>query len=96
MNSLGRVVNAFGDPIDQGGAIHEAVGRQPLHPAPIAPMRRTRITEPIATGVRAVDGLLTAGRGQRLGVFAGPGVGKSTLLGSIAKNTKRGCQRYRG
>lgn len=84
--SLGRVVDAFGDPIDRRGPIHETVP-QPLDPPPLGPMERRRISEPITTGVRAIDGLLTAGRGQRLGVFAGPGVGKSTLLGSIARGT---------
>lgn len=84
--SLGRIVDAFGDPIDGKGRIQET-RRCPLSPAPIAPMDRRRIAQPLATGVRAIDGLLTAGRGQRLGVFAGPGVGKSTLLGSMARHT---------
>ncbi len=84
--SLGRVVDAFGDPIDGRGAVHDTE-RRALHPAPTGAMTRRRIDTALATGVRALDGLLTAGRGQRLGVFAGPGVGKSTLLGSIARHT---------
>jgi len=84
--SLGRVVDAFGRPADGKGPVHDTV-RRALDPPPIAPMTRARITEAVSTGVRVIDGLLTAGRGQRLGVFAGPGVGKSTLLGSIARHT---------
>jgi len=84
--SLGRVVNAFGDPIDAKGPIHETQ-RRALYPPPITPMQRSRIDAPLSTGVRAIDGLLTVGRGQRLGVFAGPGVGKSTLMGSMARHT---------
>ena len=84
--SLGRVVDAFGAPIDGRGAIHETE-RRALYPPPISPMQRRRITTPLSTGVRAIDGLLTAGTGQRLGVFAGPGVGKSTLMGSMARHT---------
>jgi len=83
---LGRVVNALGAPIDGLGPIPEATPR-PLHPLPISPMQRTRIHEAIPTGVRAIDLMATVGKGQRVGVFAGPGVGKSTLLGSIARNT---------
>jgi FliI/YscN family ATPase len=84
---LGRIVDAFGRPIDGKGAI-EAGERVPIMPDALAPMRRARITKPLATGVRAIDGMLTTGAGQRLGVFAGPGVGKSTLLGSIARFTE--------
>ncbi len=84
--SLGRVVDAFGRPLDEKGPIHETV-HQPLDPPPLGPMARRRIRRPISTGVRAIDAMLTTGQGQRLGVFAGPGVGKSTLLGSIARGT---------
>ena len=87
--SLGRVINAFGVPIDGGGAIHDT-SVQPLNPPPLAPMRRRRIVSPISTGVRALDGMLTVGLGQRLGVFAGPGVGKSTLMGTIARHSSAG------
>jgi FliI/YscN family ATPase len=84
---LGRVINAFGRPIDGGGAVDDVVPR-PLHASPIDPMNRPVIDEPLATGVRAIDALVSVGRGQRLGVFAAPGVGKSTLLGMMAKQTE--------
>ncbi|MBL0927865.1 MAG: FliI/YscN family ATPase [Phycisphaerales bacterium] len=83
---LGRVVNGLGAPIDGGGTPRELEMRA-LHPPPLGPMDRRRITEPIETGVRAIDLMATAGRGQRLGIFAGPGVGKSTLMGMIARRT---------
>lgn len=83
---LGRVMNALGAPID-GGA--PPIGGSPmaLDPDPAGAMSRERIATSLATGVRAIDGLLSIGRGQRIGVFAGPGLGKSTLLGAIARNT---------
>jgi ATP synthase in type III secretion protein N len=81
---LGRVVDGLGRPIDGGGAITGgalvAVDRDPPNA-----LERRPITRPIATGVRVLDGLLTIGEGQRIGLFAGAGVGKSTLLGSIAR-----------
>jgi flagellum-specific ATP synthase len=83
---LGRVLGALGRPIDDKGEI----AAQALYPAlanPPDPLTRRRVTERITTGVRAIDGLLTVGRGQRLGIFSGSGVGKSTLLGMIARNT---------
>jgi flagellum-specific ATP synthase len=83
---LGRVLNALGNPIDDKGDI----GSQVMYPAlasPPDPLKRRRISERIVTGVRAIDGLLAVGKGQRLGIFAGSGVGKSTLLGMIARNT---------
>jgi flagellum-specific ATP synthase len=83
---LGRVVNALGKPIDGGGDF-VAEARAPLWPEPIAPMLRRRISEPLATGVRAIDAVLTVGRGQRMGVFSGSGVGKSVLLGMISRYT---------
>jgi len=83
---LGRVLGALGNPIDGKGEI-EASEAYPALASPPDPLRRRRITERIATGVRAIDGLLSVGRGQRLGIFAGSGVGKSTLLGMIARNT---------
>jgi len=83
---LGRVVNALGEPIDGGGHAWIA-SRRPLSPAPLGAMHRGRITEPLRTGVRAIDLMTPIGRGQRLGVFAGPGVGKSTLLGQICRGT---------
>ncbi|MDR0553772.1 MAG: FliI/YscN family ATPase [Treponema sp.] len=83
---LGRVLDFMGRPTDGMGDIESATRYPALANAP-DPLRRRRITERIATGVRAIDGLLAAGRGQRLGIFAGSGVGKSTLLGMIARNT---------
>lgn len=83
---LGRVINALGAPLDGGPTPTDLLGA-PLHPAPIPPMRRRIIREAIPTGVRAIDLMTTIGKGQRMGVFAGPGVGKSTLLGAVARNT---------
>lgn len=83
---LGRVLNARGTPIDNRGPLFGMVER-PINPAPIDPMDRAMIDTPLATGVRAVDGLVSIGRGQRLGVFAEPGVGKSVLLGMMASST---------
>lgn len=83
---LGRVVNPLGEPIDDGPAIRETVGR-PIQPDPLSAMSRVPIDTPLGTGVKAIDSMLTLGRGQRLGIFAGPGIGKSTLLGQIARHT---------
>ena len=82
---LGRVIDGFGAPIDQGGppGLSQAVR---VYPASPEALRRARITEPIPTGVRSIDGFLTVGRGQRVGILSAAGVGKSTLLGSIARN----------
>jgi len=85
-NLLGRVLDAFGNPIDGKGDI-DAVGMYPALASPPDPLKRRRITERITTGIRAIDGLLAVGKGQRLGIFSGSGVGKSTLLGMIARNT---------
>lgn len=84
---LGRCLDGLGRPVDGLGSIAEREPR-PINPAPIAAMRRLPIRKPLATGVRAIDLLTTLGRGQRLGIFAGPGVGKSTLLGQIAQRTE--------
>jgi flagellum-specific ATP synthase len=83
---LGRVVDGFGRPIDQGPPMRETQVR-PLQPLPVDPLKRVSIDEPLGTGVRAIDTMVTAGRGQRLGVFSGPGVGKSTLLSMMARYT---------
>ena len=83
---LGRVLGAMGNPVDDKGEI-EPTAVYPALASPPDPLRRRRITERLVTGVRAIDGLLAVGRGQRLGIFAGAGVGKSTLLGMIARNT---------
>ena len=84
---LGRVLDGLGAPLDEGGAL--LLDRQiPLHGRPINPLERAPIREPLELGVRAIDALLTCGRGQRLGIFAGSGVGKSSLLGMIARATR--------
>jgi flagellum-specific ATP synthase len=83
---LGRVLDAFGNPIDGKGPI-EAEEYRPLHNTTIQPLHRQMIREPLSVGVRAIDGLLTCGKGQRLGIFSGSGVGKSTLLGMMARHT---------
>jgi flagellum-specific ATP synthase len=83
---LGRVVDGLGAPIDDKGPL-AAAEEYPLYGQPINPLQRRRIREPLDLGVRAVNGLLTIGCGQRMGVFAGSGVGKSVLLGMIARNT---------
>lgn len=81
---LGRVVDALGRPLDGGppivGALRPLTGEAP------SPLQRTPIEEPVETGVAAIDGMLTMGKGQRLGIFAGSGVGKSTLMGQIARS----------
>lgn len=81
---LGRVLDGLGRPLD-GRPLPQGVAPWPVHAAPPSPLKRQRIVEPLPLGVRALDGLLTCGRGQRLGIFAGAGVGKSTLLGMIAR-----------
>lgn len=83
---LGRVINGLGQPIDGGGPIDTAAKRTVTQSAP-DPMQRRRITRPIATGIRAIDGMLTCGKGQRVGIFSGSGVGKSVLLGMIARSS---------
>ncbi len=84
---LGRVLDGLGRPLDAKSPLVGLESR-PLDVDPPSPTLRTPIREPLITGVRSIDGLLTAGRGQRLGLFAGTGVGKSTLLGMIARYTK--------
>lgn len=84
---LGRVINGLGQPIDGGATPSDTVPRE-LNPPPTGALQRRRITEPLPTGVRAIDAMLTFGKGQRIGIFSGPGVGKSTLLSTIARNTK--------
>lgn len=82
---LGRVIDAFGNPLDGGEPLNCEL-RYALHAEPKNPLSRPRIDAVLETGVRAIDSLLTIGRGQRMGIFAGSGVGKSTLLGMIARN----------
>jgi flagellum-specific ATP synthase len=81
---LGRVVDAFSRPLDGGGAL-AFDAHYPLYREPINPMARAPIDRVLETGVRAIDGLLTLGEGQRVGIMAGSGVGKSTLLGMLAR-----------
>lgn len=84
---LGRILDAFGRPID-GGPPPICTHLAPLHRPPPPPFGRQPIEHPFASGVRAVDGLLPLGRGQRVGLFAGAGVGKSTLLGMMCRSAK--------
>jgi len=84
---LGRVLNGMGRPIDGKGPI-VVDERRPIHASPPDPLSRARISKPIPTGIRSIDGLLTCGEGQRVGIFSGSGVGKSVLLGMIARNTE--------
>lgn len=84
---LGRVVDALGRPIDRDEEIL-AQSRYPISATPPNAMQRSMIQLPLATGVRAIDGVLTIGEGQRMGIFAGSGVGKSTLLGMVARNCR--------
>ncbi|MFH0734140.1 MAG: FliI/YscN family ATPase [bacterium] len=83
---LGRVIDGFGVPIDNKGDIKYEAYRHVFREPP-NPLERQRITQPLQTGVRSIDGLLTVGKGQRVGIFAGSGVGKSVMLGMIARNT---------
>ncbi len=83
---LGRVVDGLGHPIDGKGPIVTREIRS-FYSAPPNPLERQRITKPIVTGIRSIDTLLTCGEGQRVGIFAGSGVGKSVALGMIARNT---------
>jgi flagellum-specific ATP synthase len=84
---LGRTLNGLGQPIDGGGPLSVRRWR-PISLETPAALQRCRITQPLATGQKVIDGLLTLGRGQRVGLFAGSGVGKSTLLGEIAKSAQ--------
>jgi len=84
---LGRILDGLGNPIDGKGPL-VMKGQYPLHASPPHPLSRMRISEKLSVGVRAIDGLITLGRGQRIGIMAGSGVGKSTLLGMIARNTE--------
>lgn len=83
---LGRVVDACGVPLDDKGAL-TGVTRSPIFRRPINAMSRSPIREPLDTGVRCINAMLTVGRGQRIGLFAGAGLGKSQLLGMMARYT---------
>jgi flagellum-specific ATP synthase len=84
---LGRVIDGLGHPIDGKGPLNcrESI---PIYQAAANPMKKRRIAEPLDLGVRSINGLLTCGRGQRMGIFAGSGVGKSVLLGMVARHTE--------
>ncbi|HUJ50184.1 MAG TPA: FliI/YscN family ATPase [Bryobacteraceae bacterium] len=83
---LGRVIDGFGKPLDDLGPIG---AKEPydLYAAPPGPLDRESISEPLVTGIRAIDSLLTCGKGQRIGIFGGSGVGKSTLLGAMSRHS---------
>ena len=83
---LGRIIDGMGNPIDSKGPI-KLDEEMPIYADPINPLERSRIKEPLDVGIKAINGLLTCGMGQRMGVFAGSGVGKSVLLGMIARHT---------
>nr|WP_242981122.1 flagellar protein export ATPase FliI [Ruminiclostridium sufflavum] len=84
---IGRVLDGLGRPMDGKGPINTKINYPTMNKPP-NPMTRKRIFEPLPLGIKAIDGLLTVGKGQRVGIFAGSGVGKSTLMGMIARNTK--------
>lgn len=83
---LGRVLDGLGKPMDDGEELNLNI-KYPVNNTPPNPLARKRIDSPLPLGVKAMDGMLTCGKGQRIGIFAGSGVGKSTLLGMIARNT---------
>ncbi|TWK87785.1 putative ATP synthase YscN [Bacillus paralicheniformis] len=83
---IGQVVDAFGNPLN-GSALPRGLAQVSTEQAPPNPMKRPPIREKMAVGVRSIDSLLTVGKGQRVGIFAGSGVGKSTLMGMIARET---------
>lgn len=84
---LGRILNGYGEPID-GKSLFDVKHTYPVDNIAPHPLKRGRIDTVMPLGIKAIDGLLTVGKGQRMGIFAGSGVGKSTLLGMIARNTK--------
>src|SRR5580700_2557563 len=86
---LGRVLDGFGVPMD-GGPHITTLETRPLYAAPPNPLEREHISEKLITGIRVIDGLLPCGKGQRIGIFGGSGVGKSTLLGSMARSSSAG------
>jgi flagellum-specific ATP synthase len=83
---LGRVIDGLGNPIDSKGPV-STEKEYPIYTTPINPLLRSRISKPLDIGIRAVNGILTIGCGQRMGIFSGSGVGKSVLLGMIARRT---------
>lgn len=83
---IGRVINGLGEPIDGKGPIN-TLKSYPVSKSSPNPLERKKIDEPLSLGVKAIDGLLTCGKGQRIGIFAGSGVGKSTLMGMVSRNS---------
>jgi len=83
---LGRIIDGMGNPIDGKSGLVTREQRS-LYAKPPNPLNRNKITEPLSTGIRVIDGMLTIGKGQRLGIFSGSGVGKSTLIGMIARSS---------
>jgi flagellum-specific ATP synthase len=86
-NVLGRVINGLGEPIDDKGPL-AGTDKKALDASSPPPLSREKITKPLALGIRSIDGLLTCGKGQRVGIFSGSGVGKSVLLGDIANSSE--------
>jgi flagellum-specific ATP synthase len=86
-NMIGRILDGMGNPID-GYPLGNNGRFYPVNNSPPHPLQRKRITRPLPLGIKAIDGLLTVGKGQRIGIFSGSGIGKSTLLGMMARNTK--------
>jgi len=84
---VGRIIDAIGRPLDGGPEI-DYTGVVPISGEPVNPLTRPKIAEPIELGVKAIDGVMTLGKGQRIGIFAGSGVGKSTLMGMVARKVK--------
>ncbi len=87
-NLLGKVLDGLGRPRNGEEYLTADMEEVPVHNSPPDPITRQRVTKPLSLGIRSIDGLLTCGRGQRVGIFAGSGVGKSTLLGMAARNTE--------
>jgi len=83
---LGKVLDGLGQPLD-GSFLPTKMTPYSTHRMPSNPLKRSRVSEPLSVGIRCIDSLLTIGKGQRMGIFAGSGVGKSTLLGMVARNT---------
>jgi flagellum-specific ATP synthase len=83
---VGRVLDGSGNPLDGRGPL-AVIRREPIHRSPPPPIERVPIDEPLSTGVRVLDSMLTVGRGQRIGIFGGSGVGKSTLIGMMTRYT---------
>ncbi len=85
---LGQILDGLGKPLQKNARMQSGFTEVPVMAAPPDPLMRERIKEPLSLGIRCIDGLLTCGRGQRVGIFAGSGVGKSTLMGMVARNTE--------